>query len=163
MGNVSDEILLIALGFLTNIVLFVLILVLWSKQRKMKKKYMKMMNDTGIDNLQELITDIQQKLNSLKMNGTAYEQDIRAIKERMGTMKGNMAIQRYNAFHDLGQGSDMSFTLALLDDAVNGVVLTAIHSREETYVYGKPITNGESKYSLSPEEKQTIQAALNQS
>ena len=48
-----------------------------------------------------------------------------------------IGIVRYNAFKDTG--SDLSFTLALLDEKNNGVVLNGIYSREMSNIYAKPV------------------------
>ena len=69
-----------------------------------------------------------------------------------------MGIVRYNAFKDTG--SDLSFTLALLDKYNNGVVLNGIYARDSSNIYAKPVENGESKYVLSNEEKEAIQKAI---
>ena len=66
---------------------------------------------------------------------------------------------RYNAFRDTG--SDLSFTLALLDENNNGVVLNGIYSREMSNIYAKPIENGKSTYTLSDEEQKAIERAIN--
>ena len=62
-----------------------------------------------------------------------------------------VGIIRYNAYKDTG--SDLSFTLALLDENNNGVVLNGIYSREMSNIYAKPIENGKSTYTLSDEEQ----------
>ncbi|MNC83530.1 hypothetical protein D3C75_1375330 [compost metagenome] len=49
--------------------------------------------------------------------------------------------------------------MAILNDYRDGVVLTGIHSREQTFMYAKPLTKGESTYALSPEEKKVIELA----
>ena len=49
---------------------------------------------------------------------------------------------RYNAFDDMG--SQLSFSLALLDDFKNGIVLTSIYGREDTVTYCKEIKDGTS-------------------
>ncbi|MNC64127.1 hypothetical protein D3C75_1143020 [compost metagenome] len=79
---------------------------------------------------------------------------ITGIRGIMRTMKSNVSIKRYNAFSQ--QGSDLSFSMAILDDEQDGVVLTGIHSREESYLYAKPVDKGQSSYTLSPEEKEVI-------
>lgn len=69
-----------------------------------------------------------------------------------------VAVVRYDAFPDLG--GRLSFSIALLDDAGNGVVLTSINGRSETRSYAKGLRAGESDHTLSPEERQAIAAAL---
>ena len=70
-----------------------------------------------------------------------------------------VGIIRYNAYKDTG--SDLSFTLALLDENNNGVVLNGIYSREMSNIYAKPIENGKSTYTLSDEEQKAIERAIN--
>lgn len=71
-----------------------------------------------------------------------------------------VAVVRYDAFPDLG--GRLSFSLAVLDGAGTGIVLTSIAGRSETRVYAKPITagTGTDGTELSPEERDAIRAAL---
>ena len=80
------------------------------------------------------------------------DNDIKGCTQKIG-------IVRYNAFKDTG--SDLSFTLALLDKYNNGVVLNGIYARDSSNIYAKPIENGASKYVLSDEEKEAINRAIN--
>ena len=66
---------------------------------------------------------------------------------------------RYSAFKDTG--SDLSFTLALLNKENTGVVLNGIYSSDMSNIYSKPVEKGESNYTLSEEEKQAINKAIN--
>ena len=70
-----------------------------------------------------------------------------------------VGIVRYNAYKDTG--SDLSFALALLDEKNNGVVLNGIYSREMSNIYAKPIINGKSQYTISEEEQQALNKAIN--
>ena len=161
MGSITNEMLVAIIGLVISIVLVILIFMLMSRLKSMQSKYNKMMDQTGVDNLQDVIIDIQRKLHELQDNSKQSAHDIQQLRDRIRLIKGNMAIHRYNAFNDLGQGSDLSFSMAILDDNKNGMVLTAIHGREETYMYGKPIEGGESSYTLSPEEKRVVENAIN--
>jgi len=70
----------------------------------------------------------------------------------------HVSVVRYDAFQDMG--GRMSFSAALLDDAGDGIVLTAINGRSETRSYAKGVSAGTSDIALSPEEQQAIDAAL---
>ena len=70
-----------------------------------------------------------------------------------------VGIVRYSAFKDTG--SDLSFALALLDANNNGVVLNGIYSRDMSNIYAKPVTNGTSTYTMTQEEKDAIDKAIN--
>ena len=64
---------------------------------------------------------------------------------------------RFNPFAEAG--GNMSFTLALLDGNDNGIVISSLHAREGTRIYGKSIANGKSEYHLTEEEKLAINNA----
>ena len=70
----------------------------------------------------------------------------------------HVAVVRYDAFGDMG--GRLSFTVALLDDAADGVVLTSITGRSESRSYAKGVKAGVSEQSLSPEEQQAIELAM---
>ena len=67
---------------------------------------------------------------------------------------------RFNPFRDAG--GDQSFALALADQEGNGFVMSSLHSRDVTRVYGKPLVGWESIYPLTDEEKQAIEKAKDQ-
>ncbi|MGH8862217.1 MAG: DUF4446 family protein [Jatrophihabitantaceae bacterium] len=71
----------------------------------------------------------------------------------------NIALVRYDAFSEMS--GRISFSLALLDDAGDGVAISAITGRTDTRVYAKPIAAGAGEHQLSPEERQAVAAALN--
>lgn len=66
---------------------------------------------------------------------------------------------RFNPFSEVG--SDQSFSIALLNDDNDGVVITSLYTRQENRVYGKPIKDSQSEYTLSEEEKKAIEKAKN--
>ena len=66
----------------------------------------------------------------------------------------------YNAYRDTS--SDLSFAIALLDEANNGIVLNGIYSREMSNIYAKPIQNGKSSYIMTQEEQDAVFKAMNE-
>jgi len=72
----------------------------------------------------------------------------------------NVALVRYDAFDDLSGRA--SFSLALLDDAGDGVALTSIAGRSDSRTYAKGIVGGKCEQELSPEETQAVSAAVAQ-
>jgi hypothetical protein len=69
----------------------------------------------------------------------------------------HLAVVRYDAFGDMG--GHLSWSLALLDDAGNGVVLTSIHGRSDARTYAKSIASWTCEQQLSPEEDEAIRHA----
>lgn len=163
MGNIDNNILAIvcAAVVILLVVFMVFTLVIWRKLNTMRTKYDAMIAHTGVANLEEVLTELQNEMSSIEHKNDEHNQDIQRIKSKISEMNGNVSIQRYNAFND--SGSDLSFSIAILNDQLDGLVFTSIHGREETYSYGKPLVKGESKYPLSPEELNVINLARNKS
>ena len=65
-------------------------------------------------------------------------------------MKKIEAIIRRTKFDDVG--GKLSFALALLDKENTGLILNAVHSRDNCFLYMKEIVKGESYVMLSQEE-----------
>jgi len=66
---------------------------------------------------------------------------------------------RFNPFTDTG--GNQSFILSLLDENGTGVVISSLHSRENTRVYAKAIDKGQCQDQiLSKEERQVIRDSL---
>ncbi|WP_067930403.1 DUF4446 family protein [Alicyclobacillus kakegawensis] len=79
----------------------------------------------------------------------------RALRQALAGKLSTARLVRFNAFADVG--SDLSFSLALLDDDRNGVVLSSIYGRDESRVYAKPVQAGTSSYPLTEEEQMAIE------
>ena len=68
-----------------------------------------------------------------------------------------MSIVRYDAYEDTG--GHQSASLALLDAARTGVVVTAIQGRDYARIYVKEMEEGRSPVALSPEEQEAVDRA----
>jgi Protein of unknown function (DUF4446) len=69
----------------------------------------------------------------------------------------DLAIVRYDALNEMtGQ---LSFSVALLNSAGDGVVLSSINSRSETRTYAKVVLGGAGTQPLAPEEEQAVRTA----
>lgn len=150
---------LIALGvnFFVILILFILTISSHSKIKKLKKKYYKFMNGRDNISIEEVLEDCINKVNSTAQKNREIENHINKIERNLFNCIQKVGIVRFNAFDDVG--SDLSFSVALLDNNDNGVVFSGIYSRESSTTYAKPIVNGKSKYALSAEELKAISIA----
>ena len=64
---------------------------------------------------------------------------------------------RYDALQEMS--GQMSFSLALLNSAGDGIVLSSINGRAETRTYVKAVVAGQGAQQLSPEEQEAIRVA----
>ena len=81
-------------------------------------------------------------------------QEVAALRvETRGALR-HLAVVRYDAFGDMG--GQLSWSVALLDDAGDGVVLTSIHGRSDARTYAKSVSAWTCEQQLSPEEDEAI-------
>lgn len=158
---INEQISLVV--FAATVILLVLVIiqiVQGSKLRKMRRKYEAMMSGNGVEDLESLLIDLKNQSERLEEEQREHKAVIEAAQTKMRGMKSKVAMKRYNAFGE--RGNDLSFSMAILDDNSNGIILTSLHNRENSYIYSKPLEGGNSQYPLSPEEKEVIALALQQ-
>lgn len=137
------------------LVLSALALVKASALRKRLRQWSEIAS--GVD-LEHVFTRTETAVHDLKDHLDLTEQSITAIEERLARKVSTPVLQRYNAFAEMG--SDLSYSVAMLDDEGNGVVMTSIYGRDDSVTYGKPVESGDSVYQLTGEEQQVIRHAL---
>ncbi|MDQ6875966.1 MAG: DUF4446 family protein [Actinomycetota bacterium] len=70
----------------------------------------------------------------------------------------HVAVVRYDAFEDMA--GHLSYSVAMLDTAGDGLILSAINGRSDTRAYAKGVLAGAGEQTLSPEEQGAVDAAL---
>lgn len=138
-------------------VLIIFLLAISRKLKSITKGYKSLSKISDKKSIEQLVYD------AVNISNDAIEENI-YLKKRVEDLERNMkycvkrvGVVRYNAFRDVG--SDLSFSVALLDDTSSGVVISGIYSRETSTTYAKKIINGQSKHVLSKEELQAITEA----
>jgi hypothetical protein len=155
--KLTPELFTIFGSYLLAVVVIIWTINLQVKLKKLKKRYEVLINGNGVADLEHIIVDIQEALNRKDLRLNQHEDALRKLKDKISGNKGNMSVLRYKAFGD--HGSDLSFSIALLDDKRDGVVLTGIYHSEANFIYAKPVTDGQSQYKLTPEEVSVIHQA----
>ncbi|MDO7906169.1 DUF4446 family protein [Paenibacillus sp. JX-17] len=160
MNELISEQLAAIVGILALLVavLLVIVMVQGSVLRKMRRKYEVMMAGSGVDNLETLLIDLKMQLDQIEDEQGIQQTLLRTVNQKLSDTKGKVGIKRFNAFGE--RGGELSFSLAILNEGQDGIVLTGIYNRDGSYVYAKPLEAGSSPYSLSDEEKEAITLAL---
>lgn len=148
---------LITINFLIIILLLILNIANMLKIKRLTRKYNKFMAGVSAGNLEELLFEFIDKTNSVIDKNREIENQINNIERNLLYCIQKVGVVRYNAFDDVG--SNLSFSIALLNHNDDGVVITGLYSRESSSTYAKPIIGGKSKYALSVEELQAIDFA----
>ncbi|MBQ2937517.1 MAG: DUF4446 family protein [Clostridia bacterium] len=142
------------------ILLFIGFIILLINNIKMSNKYKKFMKKLGNGkNLEEDLENFMYKVERVEKQNAEITNFCNNLEEDLSKCIQKIGIVRYSAFKDTG--SDLSFALALLDEKNNGIVLNGIYSREMSNIYAKPVKNGSSSYTLSNEELEAIDKAIN--
>jgi len=102
--------------------------------------------------------DLLEKMQTLEVKFEQTTKELDALKQNMRYAITKVGITRFNPFKEIG--GDQSFSIALLNDHRNGVVMTSYYGRELNRIYAKSIRNGASEHELSTEEKNAISQAI---
>ncbi|NLC02823.1 MAG: DUF4446 family protein [Tissierellia bacterium] len=151
----TEVLIVLAIGLFVLLILNVLSLF---KIRSIKKQYNKMAQGMKGINLEELLIHTSQDLDGIKDDIVKLDENIQSLRTKLTFAIQKVGFMRYNAFGDMG--SDLSFSIALLDNFSNGFVLTSIYGRDNNVCYAKPIILGKSKIQLSSEEIMVIDKAI---
>ena len=142
------------------IILFVGFIILLVNNVKMNNKYKNFMKKLGNGkNIEEDLENIMYKVDRVEKQNAEIMNFCKGLDEDLSKCIQKVGIVRYSAFKDTG--SDLSFAVALLDENNDGVVFNGIYSREMSNIYAKPVEKGNSKYTLSNEELQAKDRAIN--
>ena len=95
------------------------------------------------------------KPGTVKSELRQLSKELEAARGEMRETLQHLAVVRYDAYGDMG--GRLSWSMALLDDKGDGVVLTSINSRNDARSYAKEVKAFESDTKLSPEEEEAIE------
>ncbi|MGH4137490.1 DUF4446 family protein [Clostridium sp.] len=141
------------------LILIIIIIMTYSALNKLERKYRKLMRGVNNKNLEDMVVAYLDKIDDVKEENDIMKQMCEQISGELKNCIQKTSMVRYRAFEDVG--SDLSFSIALLDGSNNGVILTSIYSRNESTTYAKPIDKGISRYELSEEENSVLKEAIN--
>jgi hypothetical protein len=104
-------------------------------------------------------TSTRRRAEDLPTDVEGLRGEVQALRMESAQALRHLAVVRYDAFGDMG--GHLSWSMALLDDSGDGVVLTSIHGRSEARTYAKNVTGWSSEQQLSPEETEAVKFAKN--
>jgi hypothetical protein len=129
---------------------------LQTRLRRLQERYKKppglegIGTEAGLEEIVSCIEDLQGRMGQMENMGAG-------LQTTLGHAVQGFGMVRFQAFPETG--GDQSFALALVDGGGNGVVISALYSRDGTRVYGKPLAAWVSTYNLSEEEEEALERA----
>ena len=124
-----------------------------------ERKYKTFMKGSDAQSLEKIFVRKFAQIDKLYEAKEDHEHDILFIKKNLEKMFSKYGVEKYDAFDDVG--GKLSFALALLDKDNTGLILNAVHSRDNCFLYLKEIVKGESYVMLSQEEVEALRKAVN--
>lgn len=147
---------------ISYMILIILLIILIKNQiefNKHKKEYVTFLKNIGNGkNVQKTLEEHMKNVQKVEKINEEIIRYCEQLDQKYDHVLQKVGMVRYNAFQDVG--SDLSFALAILNNENTGIVLNGIYARDMSNIYAKPIEKGNSKYTLTKEEKEAIQKAI---
>jgi hypothetical protein len=112
----------------------------------------------GKDDLVEFAVSLQTRIDDLHRAVDEVAAGLSRIDRRVDGCLSHTSIVRYDAFEDAG--GHQSASLAFLDAARSGIVVSAIQGRDYARIYVKELDRGRAPVALSPEEQEAVDRAM---
>ncbi|HWQ70703.1 MAG TPA: DUF4446 family protein [Desulfitobacteriaceae bacterium] len=146
-----------AILFIIVLILLAVTAVLRKKIRKYEEKHISLKTYLSGKDLDLLLEEYIGSMQIIKNQISECSSRLEKIEKKSRSAVNCIEMVRYSAFEDMG--SELSFSIAMLNQDGDGLVLSSINNREETRLYAKPVIAGKSKHNLSSEEREVIHKA----
>ena len=114
----------------------------------------------GKSDLVDFAVSLQGRIDDLHRAVDEVAAALTRVDRRVDESVSKTSIVRYDAYHDTG--GHQSASIARLDSARSGVVVSAIQGRDYARIYVKELDRGRAPVALSPEEQEAVERAMAQ-
>jgi len=112
----------------------------------------------GREDLVDFAVSLQSRIDALHGSVDEVAAGLARVDRRVDDTVSKTAIVRYDAYEN--SGGHQSASVAMLDSARTGVVLSAIQGRDYARIYIKELDRGRASVALSPEELEAVERAM---
>jgi len=112
----------------------------------------------GRVDLVDFAVSLQSRIDALHGSVDEVAAGLARIDRRVDETVSKTAIVRYDAYEN--SGGHQSASIAMLDSARSGVILSAIQGRDYARIYIKELDRGRASVALSPEEQEAVDRAM---
>lgn len=155
--GISTDIAVIIL-FVIVILQFIWIITIISKCNKLTKRLNKFTSGHDAASFEQVLVKRFSEMKQVVKNEKKQNKEIDMVNDKFLTTFCKIGLVKYDAFKEMS--GKLSFSLALLTENHDGIILTSMHSREGCFTYCKEVTNEESYYILSEEERLALNVAM---
>jgi hypothetical protein len=129
----------------------------WAKLRAVRAAQVVLLGGGKAD-LVDFAVSLQGRIDDLHRAVDEIAAGLSRVDRRVDTAVTKTSLVRYDAYE--GAGGHQSASIALLDAARTGVVVSAIQGRDYARIYVKELERGRPSVALSPEELEAVERAM---
>ena len=129
----------------------------WRKLRAVRAAQLVLLGG-GKEDLVDFAVSLQGRIDDLHRIVDEVAAGLARVDRRVDECVAKTSIVRYDAYEDAG--GHQSASLAFLDAARTGVVVSAIQGRDYARIYVKELDRGRATVALSPEEQEAVERAM---
>ena len=129
----------------------------WWKLRAVRQGQLVLLGG-GKQDLVDFAVSLQARIDDLHRAVDEIAAGLSRVDRRVDAAVSKTSLVRYDAYE--GAGGNQSASIALLDAARSGVVLSAIQGRDYARIYVKELDRGRASVALSPEEEEAVERAM---
>jgi hypothetical protein len=129
----------------------------WAKLRAVRASQLVLLGGGKAD-LVDFAVSLQGRIDDLHRAVDEIASGLSRVDRRVDTAVTKTSLVRYDAYE--GAGGHQSASIALLDAARTGVVVSAIQGRDYARIYVKELERGRTSVALSPEEQEAVERAM---
>ncbi|MCA1657486.1 MAG: DUF4446 family protein [Actinobacteria bacterium] len=130
--------------------------------RRLRAQQRVVLGDSGADDLVAHAAELERAFGALRdyVEEVAERLDGRLATAELGLHGAiaHRALVRYDAYNEMS--GRQSLSIALLDGTQSGIVLSAIHHRDQARLYANQVIAGQASLELSPEELEAVRLAM---
>jgi Protein of unknown function (DUF4446) len=132
-------------------------LLAWAKLRAVRTAQQVLLGG-GKQDLVDFAVSLQARIDDLHRAVDEIAAGLSRVDRRVDTAVSKTSLVRYDAYE--GSGGHQSASIALLNAARSGVVVSAIQGRDYARIYVKELDEGRPSVALSPEEQEAVERAM---
>jgi Protein of unknown function (DUF4446) len=129
----------------------------WAKLRAVRVAQQVLLGG-GKQDLVDFAVSLQGRIDDLHRAVDEIAAGLSRVDRRVDTAVSKTSLVRYDAYE--GAGGHQSASIALLNAARSGVVVSAIQGRDYARIYVKELDEGRPSIALSPEEQEAVERAM---
>jgi Protein of unknown function (DUF4446) len=129
----------------------------WLKVRRIRAAQNVLLGG-GKSDLVDFAVSLQGRIDDLHRAVDEVAAGLARVDQRVDGSVAKTSIVRYDAYKDTG--GHQSTSVALLDSARSGIVVSAIQGRDYARIYMKELERGRASVALSPEEMEAVERAM---